>query len=76
MPLPLNSAFSRRPETDGAIVFTCNTCFVAVALSLPDDEMEKAEREHACNPETLNHWRMFLDEIERCNRRREQGQSI
>ena len=58
------SAFSRRPERNGIIVSTCDTCFVAVATSLREAELEKAEREHVCNPETLDHWKSFLGEIE------------
>jgi hypothetical protein len=34
-------AFSRRPERNGIIVFTCDTCFVAVAISLLEPELEK-----------------------------------
>lgn len=67
------SAFSRRPERNGIIVSTCDTCFVAVALSLREAELEKAEREHACNPETLDHWKSFLGEIKRPGRRRIRG---
>ena len=65
MELLPGSAFSRRLETNGIIVSTCDTCFVAVALSLREAELENAEREHACDPETLDHWKLFLGEIQR-----------
>lgn len=73
---PHGSAFSRRTEGHGTIVSTCNTCFVAVAISQQGAELEKAEREHACNPETLHLWKMLIREIKCSDRSKHQGQSI
>lgn len=65
------SVFSRRPERDGTIVSTCDTCFAAVAISLRVTDLERAEHEHSCNPETLDNWRMFVAEIKLGQRRRQ-----
>ena len=70
MELLAGTAFSRRPERNGIIVSTCDTCFVAVAISLWETEVERAEHEHACDPETLNHWKSFLGEFKRIGRKR------
>lgn len=67
-------AFSRRPDRDGTIVSTCNTCFTAVAASLRQADLEKAERGHACNPGALEHWKALLAEVKRRNQRRQQQQ--
>lgn len=50
---------SRHLESDGIIISTRNTCSAAVGLSLQETELEKAEREHTCGPETLDLWKMF-----------------
>ena len=67
------SAFSRRPDRSGNIVSTCKYCFAAIKASPREAELESAEREHTCNPETLENWRMFVDEIKRGERRRHQS---
>lgn len=70
------SIFSRRSDRGGTIVSTCETCFAAVALSLRESELEKAEREHICNPHALKHWKMFINDIKSRDRKRGRSQSI
>lgn len=70
------SEFSRRSALNGIVVSTCNTCFTAVAVSLRQAELEEAERAHQCNPQTLEHWKMFILEIRRGDRKRPPSQSI
>lgn len=72
----LRTEFSRRSETNGTIVSTCNTCSSTVAVSPLEIELESAERDHVCDPQTLEHWKMFIWEIKRGHRRRPQGQSM
>lgn len=73
-PMP-GPEFSRRSDRDGTIVSTCETCFAAVAVSLRESELEKAEREHACDPKALDYWKMFIDEIKRAERTRRHSKS-
>lgn len=70
------SEFSHRSDLNGVMVSTCNTCFAAVAVSLRQAELEEAERAHRCNPQTLEHWKMFIHEIKRGDRKRPQSQSV
>lgn len=59
------SAFSRLSAGTGVIFSACNACDVPVAVSRWEIELEKAEREHACNPETLDLWTIFIGEVNR-----------
>jgi hypothetical protein len=68
------AAFSRRPERNGIIVSTCDTCSAAVAASLQETELEKAERGHTCNPEMLDLWKLFIRELKRGEQVRHTGQ--
>ena len=70
------SEFSRRPERNGTIVSTCNTCFAAVAGSRREMDVEAAEHDHTCNPQAPDLWKMFVREIQRNDRRRERIRSI
>ncbi|HEV2323297.1 MAG TPA: hypothetical protein VGS10_05005 [Terracidiphilus sp.] len=70
------SLFSHRRDSDGAVVFTCSTCFAAVATSLLKAAFDKAEQDHTCNPEMLEHWKLFIDEIKQRDQRRKPRPSI
>ena len=70
------SAFARRSDKNGAIVSTCNKCFAAVAVAPQETELERAERDHACNPEALDQWKLFIAEIKQGKRRRERVHSV
>lgn len=63
------SKFSRRSEWNGTIVSTCNACSTTVAASVREVELDNAEREHICDPQTLDHWKSFIDEVKRRNRK-------
>lgn len=64
-----HSEFSRRFEWNGTIVSTCNTCSNTVAVSSREAELDNAEQNHVCDPQTLDHWKMFIGEIKRTHRR-------
>lgn len=67
-PSPSLSGFSER---DGITVSTCDVCFTTFASSPLNTELEKAEHEHICSPETLEHWKMLMADI----KRRDAGES-
>lgn len=69
------SAFSHRYDTNGSTIFTLSTCFNAVPTSMLRAAFENAEREHTCNPDMLDHWKMFIEEIKRRDRSLKRGQS-
>lgn len=59
------SAFSHRHDRNGATIFTLSTCFSAVPTSTLKAAFEKVEREHTCNTATVDHWKMFIEEIKK-----------
>lgn len=61
--------FSRRSAWNGTIVSTCNSCSTTVGASPREVELDNAERNHICDPQTLDHWKMFIGEIKRTHRR-------
>ena len=71
----LGPAFSRRIESDGTIVSTCNSCLFAVAGSRQETDVEDAELGHTCNPEALDLWKRLVEEIEQNERKAERVKS-
>lgn len=69
------SAFSRRYDTNGAIVFTLSTCFAAASVPPLKTGFEKAEIEQNGEPETPHNWKTFVDELRWCERQRPRSQS-
>ncbi|HEV2132936.1 MAG TPA: hypothetical protein VGR47_01610 [Terracidiphilus sp.] len=53
---PARPPFTRRPVPGGTTVSFCNLCFVTVAESQFEAELDTAEKAHACNPVVLEHW--------------------
>lgn len=52
--------FRRRPGLDGGTVSFCTRCFMIVAQGTKEQHLESGEREHRCDPRTLEHWESML----------------
>ena len=45
--------FAQRPNHDGTFDSICRACYITVATSFWEAELEKSEREHVCDKKTL-----------------------
>lgn len=59
--LSSHSVFVHRRNADGTIVSFCRKCFVTVASSQSERELEPAESEHQCDPYRLESIAGILD---------------
>ena len=53
---PYRPAFVHRSNTDGTTDTICCKCFVTVARTKVDTEIESAEQHHKCDPWALEYW--------------------
>jgi hypothetical protein len=60
MKIKAKQGFRRRPSTDGALISFCTRCYMIVAQGRDYTQLESAEREHYCDPRTLQHWEAML----------------
>jgi hypothetical protein len=49
-------AFARRTNTDGTIDSICRTCFATIATAFWETQLDRAEREHVCDPVLLERY--------------------
>lgn len=59
MPPPAGPSFAHRNNPDGTTDSICRRCFVTVSNSIWEAELERAERDHICDPATLRQWRNY-----------------
>jgi hypothetical protein len=57
--LPDEPLFAHRDNADGTIVSFCRKCFMTVASSQWEADLERAESKHKCDPIQLE----YLDDI-------------
>lgn len=58
-------AFIRRANRYGTKDSVCNTCFAIVAAAPHENELDRAEQLHNCDPVMLDHWSKLVEEIKR-----------
>lgn len=51
--------FAHRNNPDGTTDSICRQCFTTVFTSIWEAELERAERDHVCDPATLHQWRQY-----------------
>lgn len=49
--------FSHRPNSDGTVDSICHQCFATVANEAKESDLCSKEREHSCNPATVEWFR-------------------
>ena len=59
MPLPAGPSFAHRNNPDGTTDSICRHCFATVSNSIWEAELERAERNHVCDPEALRQWKNY-----------------
>lgn len=62
---PYCSAFARRHNPDGTTDSICTRCFVTVASSRSEPDLEGEENRHVCNHQVLEYWRQLDTEGKR-----------
>lgn len=56
-------SFTRCPVSDGSTLSFCNECFVTVANSRWEFELDAKEQAHICEPEMSEYWKALLEEV-------------
>ena len=55
--------FAHRENSNGTTDSICQECFVAVASSRWEAELELAEKKHVCDPEVLQFWKNLVKSV-------------
>lgn len=54
---PQEKAFVRRANQDGSTDSVCRACFVTVATTVWESDLDGAEKSHTCDPYLLEYWK-------------------
>lgn len=57
MASPEHPPFSHRENRDGTIDTICRACFATVSTSVWESDLERAEKNHRCDPFVLEKWK-------------------
>jgi hypothetical protein len=55
--------FVRHVHRDGTTDSICKYCFVTVCTSTWETELEHAERDHVCDPDTISRWKRMQQPV-------------
>ena len=62
MESPVKAGFCRRPSLDGRTISFCTHCYAVVAEAKDSKQLEDGEREHKCDPRTLEHVQRVVEQ--------------
>lgn len=58
MSSPASPVFVHRENREGTIDSICRACYVTVGTSAWEADLERAEKDHVCDPSLVAHWNM------------------